>query len=195
MQERLVELGEVARRRRSLFRLLAGLGVVVLLMSMAVVVATVMPASASSGATAPTLAKACGTKPVTMHAYFETGFPLPISLTNEFTRQYPSVKWKIRQDQFAVITQNAPLVLSGPNPPDLMRLPQLSGLVKDHLLKNLDPYFKAYGWNRFPASQLVQLRMPASGRPRGSGLALGDGPQLQHDRRLLQQGAWPRRSG
>jgi raffinose/stachyose/melibiose transport system substrate-binding protein len=79
------------------------------------------------------------------------------------------LKWHIPQDQFAVITQNAPLVLSGPNPPDLMRLPQLSGLVKDHLMKNLDPYFKAYGWNKFPASQLVQLRMPASGRPRGVG--------------------------
>jgi raffinose/stachyose/melibiose transport system substrate-binding protein len=104
-----------------------------------------------------------------MQAYFETGFPLPIELTKEFTRQYPNVKWKIRQDQFAVITQNAPLVMSGPNPPDLMRLPQLSGLVKDHLLKNLDPYFKAFRWGTFPASQLVQLRMPSSGRPRGVG--------------------------
>ena len=28
--------------------------------------------------------------------------------------------------------------LSGPNAPDLMRLPQISGLVKDGLLKNLD---------------------------------------------------------
>ena len=71
------------------------------------------------------------------------------------------MKWNIRQDPFAVITQNAPLVLSGPNPPDLMRLPQVSGLVKDHLLKNLDGYFKAFGWDKFPASQLAQLRMPA----------------------------------
>jgi raffinose/stachyose/melibiose transport system substrate-binding protein len=126
-------------------------------------------ASTAQSAKSPTLASACGTKPVTIEGYFETGFPLPVELTKEFTRQYPSVKWHIRQDQFAVITQNAPLVLSGPNPPDLMRLPQLSGLVKDHLMKNLDPYFKAYGWNKFPASQLVQLRMPASGRPRGVG--------------------------
>ena len=169
MQERLVELGEAARRRRGFFQLLAGLGVVVLLLSIAVVVATVMPASASSGAKAPTLAKACGTKPVTMNAYVETGFQVPISLMNEFHRQYPSVKWKIRQDAFAVITQNAPLVLSGPNPPDIMRLPQVSGLVKDHLLKNLDGYFKAYGWNRFPPSQLSQVRMPSSGHPRGAG--------------------------
>ena len=104
-----------------------------------------------------------------MNAYVETGFQVPISLMNEFHRQYPSVKWKIRQDAFAVITQNAPLVLSGPNAPDIMRLPQVSGLVKDHLLKNLDGYFKAYGWNRFPASQLSQVRMPSSGHPRGAG--------------------------
>jgi raffinose/stachyose/melibiose transport system substrate-binding protein len=148
--------------------MLAGLGAAVLVLSMAVV-ATVVPASASSAATPPTLAKACGAKPVTMNAYVETGFQVPISLMNEFHRQYPSVKWKIRQDAFAVITQNAPLVLSGPNAPDLMRLPQVSGLVKDHLLKNLDPYFKAYGWNKFPASQLSQVRMPPSGHPRGTG--------------------------
>src|SRR5690349_6259342 len=93
--------------------------------------------------TAPSFAAACGTKPVTLEGYFETGFPDIIDLTKEFTRQFPSVKWHIRQDQFAVITQNAPLTLSGSNPPDLMRLPQVSGLIHDKLLKNLDGYFKA----------------------------------------------------
>jgi raffinose/stachyose/melibiose transport system substrate-binding protein len=126
-------------------------------------------ASPSRSAASPTFAAACGTKPVTMQGYFETGFPDIIDLTNEFTRQYPKVKWHIRQDQFAVITQNAPLVLSGPNPPDLMRLPQVSGLIHDHLLKSLDGYFKAYGWNRFPASQLASVRAAPTGRPRGTG--------------------------
>src|SRR6266516_515079 len=169
MVEPSVARDELARRRGGPFRMLVGGGIASLLLTLAVVVATVVPASASSGATSPTLAKACGTKPVTMNAYVETGFQVPISLMNEFHRQYPSVKWKIRQDAFAVITQNAPLVLSGPNAPDIMRLPQVSGLVKDHLLKNLDGYFKAYGWNKFPASQLSQVRMPPSGRPRGTG--------------------------
>jgi raffinose/stachyose/melibiose transport system substrate-binding protein len=126
-------------------------------------------ASASRSAAAPTFAATCGTKPVTIEGYFETGFPDIVDLTNEFTRQHPSVKWHIRQDQFAVITQNAPLTLSGPNPPDLMRLPQVSGLIHDHLLKNLDGYFKQYRWNRFPASQLASVRAAPSGRPRGTG--------------------------
>ncbi|WP_197676490.1 ABC transporter substrate-binding protein [Nakamurella panacisegetis] len=102
-----------------------------------------------------------------MSAYFETGFPLTKALTDEFTKQYPNVKWNIRQDQFAVITQNAPRVLSD-DPPDLMRLPQVSQLVKDGLLKNLDSYATAYGWDKWPASQLSQLRVAADGS-RGSG--------------------------
>ena len=51
----------------------------------------------------------------------------PKALTDEFTKQYPNVKWNIREDQFAVITANAPRALID-NPPDLMRLPQLSEL-------------------------------------------------------------------
>ncbi len=155
-------------RRRPAAPLAAGL---LVFAAVAVLLAAALgAASAASDSSAAVKAKPnCGKKPVTMKGYFETGFPLPLKLTQEFTRQYPNVKWSIRQDQFAVITQNAPLVMSGPNAPDLMRLPQLSGLVKDHLMKNLDPYFKAFKWNRFPASQLVQLRMPQSGRPRGVG--------------------------
>ncbi len=50
-----------------------------------------------------------------------------------------------------------------------MRLPHVSGLVKDHLLKNLDPYFKAYDWNTFPASQLSQIRLTPDGGRAGAG--------------------------
>lgn len=145
--------------------------VVVLLAVVACVTAAIgaRAAAAASSAKPPTETQACGTKPVTMEAYVETGFPDVIDLMHEFTRQYPKVKWHIRQDQFAVITQNAPLVLSGPNPPDLMRMPQISGLVHDHLLKNMDGYFKQYGWNAFPASQLSQMRMGVNGGARGTG--------------------------
>lgn len=124
----------------------------------------------AAGATSTTLSSAptCGTAPVTLEAYFETGFPVPKALTTEFSKQYPNVKWNIREDQFAVITQNAPRVLAD-DPPDLMRLPQVSELVKDDLLKSLDGYAKAFGWDRWPASQLQQLRLGPGGRPRGEG--------------------------
>jgi raffinose/stachyose/melibiose transport system substrate-binding protein len=120
-------------------------------------------ASPAKGASKPT----CGTAPVTMSGYFETGFPLPKTLTDEFTKQYPNVKWNVREDQFAVITQNAPRVLAD-DPPDLMRLPQVSELAKDHLLKNLDGYAAAFGWDKWPASQLEQMRVGPDGS-RGNG--------------------------
>ena len=146
-------------------RTLLGLAVVAIIAG----VVAVTGAAATSRQAAPSFATACGSKPVTLEGYFETGFPDIIDLTKEFTKQYPTAKWHIRQDQFAVITQNAPLTLSGPNPPDLMRLPQVSGLIHDGLLKNLNGYYKQYGWTRFPASQLASLRAAPAGKPRGSG--------------------------
>jgi raffinose/stachyose/melibiose transport system substrate-binding protein len=110
----------------------------------------------------------CGTEDVTLKAYFETGFPLPTALTEEFTAQYPNVTFDIREDQFAVITQNAPRVLVD-DPPDLMRLPQMSELASDNLLLNLDEYAAAFGWDQWPASQLEQMRVDDEGRR-------GDGP-------------------
>src|SRR4051794_28128959 len=125
-------------------------------------------AQSTASPTALAAAPTCGTAPVTLNGYFETGFPLPKALTAEFSQQYPNVTWKIREDQFAVITQNAPRVLAD-DPPDLMRLPQVSELVKDGLLKNLDAYAAVYGWDKWPASQLQQLRLGPAGRPRGEG--------------------------
>jgi raffinose/stachyose/melibiose transport system substrate-binding protein len=131
--------------------------------------------SPQSGATNTAVAAkpVCGTGPVTLEGYFETGFPMPKALTTEFSKQYPNVKWNIREDQFAVITQNAPRVLAD-DPPDLMRLPQVSDLVKDDLLKNLDGYAKAFGWDKWPASQLEQLRVADDGS-RGEGPLYANG--------------------
>lgn len=125
------------------------------------------PQSTDAG-TAPTEKPTCGKDPVTLSGYFETGFPTPKALTDEFSKQFTNVKWDIREDQFAVITQNAPRVLSD-DPPDLMRLPQVSELVGDDLLKNLDGYAKVFGWDKWPASQLEQLRMEPGGGARGEG--------------------------
>ena len=47
--------------------------------------------TAIAAASAPT----CGTEPVTLNAYFETGFDLPFKLSEEFTKQYPNVTWDI----------------------------------------------------------------------------------------------------
>ncbi|WDZ83939.1 ABC transporter substrate-binding protein [Micromonospora cathayae] len=116
-----------------------------------------------------------GTEPIKLEMYAETGFPLAKALADEFTKQHPNVTFNVREDQFTVIVENAPRVLASDNAPDIIRLPTMVDLVKDGLLANLDPYFTAYGWDRFPASQLVQLRVGEGGRPRGTGSLYGMG--------------------
>ena len=59
-------------------------------------------------------------------------------------------------------------MLSGDNAPDLISLPTMVSFAKEGLLKNLDPYAKAFGWNDWPVPQLNQNRVAADGT-RGSG--------------------------
>jgi raffinose/stachyose/melibiose transport system substrate-binding protein len=136
--------------------------------------ATVVPPT-----TAPTEAPAaavpnCGTDPVVLNAYFETGFDLPFKLSDEFTKQFPNVTWDIKQDQFANLINETPRLLSGDNPPDLIRLPTMVSFAKDGLLKNLDDYATAFGWDKWPVPQLDQNRVSADGiRGSGSLYAMG----------------------
>ncbi len=110
----------------------------------------------------------CGTEDVVLNAYFETGIDLTFELADEFTVQYPNVTWDITQDQFTNLMNATPRLLSGNNPPDLIRLPTMVSLVNDGLLKNLDDYADAFGWNDWPVPQLDQNRVAEDGT-RGSG--------------------------
>jgi raffinose/stachyose/melibiose transport system substrate-binding protein len=123
-------------------------------------------ASAESPSTAvPTT---LSTAPVVLNAYFETGFDIPFKLADEFTKQFPNVTWNIKQDQFTNLINETPRLLSGDNPPDLIRLPTMVSFAKQGLLKNLDGYAKAFGWDKWPVPQLNQNRVAADGT-RGSG--------------------------
>jgi raffinose/stachyose/melibiose transport system substrate-binding protein len=133
--------------------------------------ATAAPAATQVPATAaPPVATgpSCGTDPVVLNAYFETGFTIPFDLAKEFTKQYPNVTWDIKQDQFANLINETPRLLSGDNPPDLIRLPTMVSFAKQGLLKNLDDYATAFGWDKWPVPQLNQNRVAADGT-RGSG--------------------------
>lgn len=110
----------------------------------------------------------CGTEPVTLNAYFETGFDIPFKLAEEFTAQFPNVTWDIKQDQFTNLINSTPRLLSGDNPPDLIRLPTMVSFAKQGLLKNLDDYAAAFSWDEWPVPQLNQNRVAEDGT-RGSG--------------------------
>ena len=130
------------------------------------------PTSAPSSSAA-VAAPGCGTDPVELNAVFETGFPTVPALADEFHKQYPNVTFKVSQDQFANLMTSTPRLLSSDNPPDLIRLPTLISLVKDDLLKNLDDYATAFGWDKWPAAQLVQNRVSNGTRGSGSLYAMG----------------------
>lgn len=124
--------------------------------------------SFAPGVAAQDSAPDCGTDPVTLNAYFETGFDLPFVLAEEFSAQYPNVTWDISQDQFANLINSTPRLLSGDNPPDLIRLPTMVSFANQGLLLNLDDYAAAFGWDEWPVPQLNQNRVAEDGT-RGSG--------------------------
>jgi raffinose/stachyose/melibiose transport system substrate-binding protein len=125
-------------------------------------------AAQTSNAVVAQSAPDCGTEPVKLNAYFETGFDIPFKLAEEFTKQYPNVTWDIKQDQFTNLINETPRLLSGDNPPDLIRLPTMVSFAKQGLLKNLDEYATAFGWDKWPVPQLNQNRVAEDGT-RGSG--------------------------
>lgn len=122
-------------------------------------------ATSAGGTVAP---PTCGTDDVVLNAYFETGFDLPYKLSEEFTKQFPNVTWDIKEDQFSNLMTATPRLLSGDDPPDLIRLPSMVSLVHDGLLANLDDYATAFGWDQWPQALLVQNRVDDTG-VRGSG--------------------------
>src|SRR5271157_1106547 len=80
-------------------------------------VATQVPATVAATTAPAAAAPSCGTAPVVLNGYFETGFDLPFNLSTEFTKEYPNVTWNISQDQFANLITSAPLLLASGNPP------------------------------------------------------------------------------
>jgi len=107
-------------------------------------------------------------KKVTLKIQDETGFPVTSKLAAEFTKQHPNVKFKIVRDSFQNLLANSPRLMASADAPDLIRLSTLGSSVKDGLITNLDPYFSAYGWDKFSAGQLASARMNDKG-VRGEG--------------------------
>ena len=123
--------------------------------------ATVKPAAA------PAAGAACGTQPVKLNAYFETGFDLPFKLSEEFTKQYPNVTWDIKQDQFTNLINATPRLLSGDNPPDLIRLPTMVRSPRKGCSRTLTatPPLTAGTSGRCPSSTRTASRQTAPAAP------------------------------
>lgn len=132
-----------------------------------------------STTTVGTSAVSCGSEPITMTAFHEDANNLTSELTAEFSRQFPNVTWELRTDTFANLITTTPRLLAGDNPPDIIRVTNLVDFSQDGLLLNMDPYFEAFGWDQFPASQIDWMRVNADGiRGEGSLYGFGQGFSL-----------------
>ena len=116
--------------------------------------------------TAAAVSPNCGTEPVELLAYFETGFPSSRpSPTSSPSSSRTSPGTSARTSSRNLMTQT-PRLLSGDNPPDLIRLPSMVDLVQDGLLLNLDAVRRppsAGTSGRPPCSR--QHRVAEDGRP------------------------------
>ena len=136
----------------------------------------------------------CGTDPVELNAYFETGFDLPFKLSDEFTKQFPNVTWKISQDQFTnLMTADAAAAVgrqpARPDPAAVDGVPRQGRPAEEpRRLRRR----RSAGTSSRPA-QLAQNRVEYR-RDARLRFALRGGPELQPDRRLLQQEARRSRS-
>jgi ABC-type glycerol-3-phosphate transport system substrate-binding protein len=97
-------------------------------------------------------------------------------LTEEFTRQNPTVTFEVIAEANSNINTNLSRILTRATPPDLLFTPALAQPARDGLLTNLDPYFDAYGWDEWSQELLKIARLtPEGDRGEGSLYAVGIG--------------------
>src|SRR5215213_8240788 len=95
-------------------------------------------------------------------------------LNQAFQDQYPNVKIKRVAKSFTDLNTTLKLAVSGPNAPDIVEAnqgrPVMGQLVKGGLLKPMDAYADAYGWNDRWSKTLLDLnKFSSDGKQFGSG--------------------------
>ena len=95
-------------------------------------------------------------------------------LNEAFMSTYPNVKIKRVAKSFTDLNTTLKLAVSGPNAPDIVEANQgrqvMGQLVKGGLLKPLDAYADAYGWNDRWSKTLLDLnKFSSDGKQFGSG--------------------------
>jgi raffinose/stachyose/melibiose transport system substrate-binding protein len=120
--------------------------------------------------------------PVTLNAVFSEGSGGPReaieTLTDEFEEKYPNVTVKVSHRDFASWVKQAKLAAASDSPPDVFagnQGYQLDGeLVKAGLIRPLDEYAKAYGWDEsYTPETLQQFMWSEDGSTFGEGTLWG----------------------
>lgn len=128
---------------------------------LALVATACAPGGSSSGTvdTTPGDAKPLGDDPVTLTLYDGQGLKtIDDALIAAFQQKHPNVTIDATYDPDNVTSQNQPRRLASETPPDLTRVVSVTANSKSGLLTDLTPYQDLYGWDKMPATQLVQFR-------------------------------------
>jgi len=112
-------------------------------------------ASTSTGASG-SVSKDLGTKKITLTIDGDAGaIGVVKQLAPGFEKLHPNVTIKTGGTGFKDYYKQLPLLLKSTSSPDLVAVPAVTNLVKDHLLYNLTPYVSLYHWNKiYSAGQL-----------------------------------------
>jgi raffinose/stachyose/melibiose transport system substrate-binding protein len=165
--------GALARRRRATVRASVVVAAGALLVS-----ACAPGAKSSADSPSKPVKTGVGSAPVTLTLLVNSGVDVPYfeALGKLFHAKYSNVTVKTTSQDYNALTTNIAHILSGSSVPDLVRVSQFGNLIKDHLLRSLDPYASAYGWDKWPQSQFASTRVAADGKQRGTGSLYGAGP-------------------
>ena len=146
----------------------------------ALLLAACAPGGNSEAGPAPSkpVSTGVGSEPATLRLLVNSGVDVPFytALGELFHAKYGNVTVKVDNQDYATLTTNVAHILAGSTAPDIVRVSQLGNLIEDHLLTNLDPYAKAYGWDKWPQSQFASTRVGPDGKQRGTGSLYAVGP-------------------
>ncbi|MEU3460675.1 extracellular solute-binding protein [Streptomyces sp. NPDC006733] len=92
------------------------------------------------------------------------------ALAAAFHAKHPNITVDFQYTGVDDYNKSLNLKLSSDNPPDLALLNKLGTTVKANLIRSLDPYVQAYGWDaKYPSTQLDQWRASGDGKQLGTG--------------------------
>ncbi|MFG2936954.1 ABC transporter substrate-binding protein [Streptomyces sp. NPDC048282] len=87
-----------------------------------------------------------------------------------FEKAHPNITITMKYTGYDDYNHSLGLSLASDSSPDIVLLNMVGTTVKNKLLLNLDPYAKAYGWDKvYPSSQLSQWQVGSDGVSLGTG--------------------------
>ncbi|KDN78054.1 hypothetical protein DF19_40865 [Streptomyces olindensis] len=158
-------------RRRLNRPLVRGAGAIAAVAGLALVAACAPGGTSSSAPKTTAVSTTIPTdKKITLTLATSDNSGLTKALIAAFEKAHPNITIKLKYTGFDDYNHSLSLSLASDSSPDIALLNMVGTTVKNKLVLNLDPYAKAYGWDKiYPSSQLSQWQVGADGTSLGTG--------------------------